>query len=381
MPKVKHASGRKRLRHALSPSMAVALLALFVALGGVAVAATGGNLILGVPNTATSPTEVSASGAASSSTLKVTNTNTANGSTALELNVPTGKAPMEVNSSTKVTNLNADLLDGLESTSWVRRGLAINHNVSPTLGSGVVDVTNTGSGNGVQGNTNDLAASGVYGEHTGPGGSGVAGRAGDSGHAVYGDNTGNGFAGYFDDKVHVGGNLDVSSNLDVGTNVTLGGALDCTNCVSGSDVSGKVANADQLDGIDSGGFMRAVEGGTSDGQAVVTGPSTTSFVGPAIGGLIRLRYRCPSNLGGNGLLSIINASTAPANLFVDSDDARPDFRQLPAGGFFEYPASSGGESFFIQMQGSPGVAMVSAATVHRDASNDCHAQAFGTVAG
>ena len=380
MPKVKHASGRKRLRHALSPSMAVALLALFVALGGVGVAATGGNFILGVPNTATSPTEVSASGAASTSTLKVTNTNTANGSTALELNVPTGKTPMKVNSGTKVTNLNADLLDGLESTSWVRRGLAINHNVSPTLGSGVVDVTNTGSGNGVQGNTNDLAASGVYGEHTGPGGFGVAGRAGDSGHAVYGDNTGNGFAGYFEDKVHVGGNLDVSSNLDVGTNVTLGGDLDCTNCVSGSDVSGKVANADQLDGIDSGGFMRAVEGGTADGQAVATGPSTTSFVGPAIGGLIRLRYQCPSNLGDNGLLRIINASTERANLFVDSGGAQPDFLQLSAGGFFEYPASSGGESFFIQMQGSPGVALVSAATVHRNASNDCHAQAFGTVA-
>ena len=36
---------------------------------------------------------------------------------------------------------------------------------------------------------------------------------------------------------------------------------------------------------------------------------------------------------------------------------------------------------FIQMQGAPGVGLVSVATVHRNASNDCHAQAFGTVAG
>ena len=359
----------KRLRRASSPSMVISLLALFVSLGGVGIAATGGNFILGVPNTATSPTELSASGSASTSALKVTNTNTVTGSTALELNVPTGKTPMKVNSKTKVANLNADLLDGLESTSWVRRGIALNHNVNPSLGSGVVDVTNTGSGNGVQGKTNDAGGSAIYGEHIGPGGYGVAGRAGDSGHGVYGDNTGDGFAGYFEDKVHVGGDLSV------------GGNVACNGCVGPSDISGKVGDADQLDGIDSGGFMRAAQGGIADGQAVAISPNSIVFVGSVIGGLVRLRYACPFGIGGNGTLRIINSSSSDANLFVDSGGANPDYIQLGAGGFIDYPAAAGGESFFIQMQGGPGVALVSAATVHRAARNDCHAQAFGVVAG
>jgi hypothetical protein len=365
----------KRLRSALTPSMAVALLALFVALSGVGIAATGGNFILGTPNTATSPTELSASGAASTSALKLTNTNTASGSTALELNVPTGKAPMKVNSKTKVTNLNADLVDGLESTAFVRRGVAHSVNVNPTLASGAVDVTNTGSGNGVQGKTQDGGGSAVYGEHIGPGGYGVAGRAGNSGHAIYGDNTGDGFAGYFEDKVHIGGDLSLANDL------SLAGSLQCTGCVGASDISGKVSDADQLDGIDSGGFMRAAQGGSADGQAVAMAPNTISFVGPTIGGLIRLRYTCPFGLGGNGILRIINSSASIANFFVDSGGANPDYFQLSSGGFFEYPAAAGGESFFIQAQGSPGVALVSAASVHRASSNDCHAQAFGIVAG
>src|SRR3954447_20117620 len=226
----------KRLRRALSPSMVVSLIALFVALGGVGIAATGGNFILGVPNTATSPTELSASGSASTSALKVTNSNTVTGSTALDLNVPTGKTPLKVNSKTKVANLNADLLDGLESTSWVRRGIALSHNVNPTLASGVVDVTNTGNGNGVQGKTSDGGGSAVYGEHIGPGGYGVAGRAGNSGHAIYGDNTGDGFAGYFEDKVRVNGNLELGTGLSCET----------APCVPPAAV-GKVNDSDRLD--------------------------------------------------------------------------------------------------------------------------------------
>jgi hypothetical protein len=40
-----------------SPAMIVALLSLFVALGGVGVAATGGNFILGQSNSASSTTD------------------------------------------------------------------------------------------------------------------------------------------------------------------------------------------------------------------------------------------------------------------------------------------------------------------------------------
>src|SRR3954452_14072817 len=103
----------KRLRRSVSPSMAVALLALFVSLGGAGMAATGGNFILGTPNTATSPTELSASGATTASGLKVTNTSTAASATALELVAPAGKPALKVNTTTKVPKLNADSLDGL----------------------------------------------------------------------------------------------------------------------------------------------------------------------------------------------------------------------------------------------------------------------------
>jgi len=139
----------------------------------------------------------------------------------------------------------------------------------------------------------------------------------------------------------------------------------------------KAADSEQLDGIDSTGFIRG--GGNVDGQAVTTAPNTTTFVGPAIGGLIRFRYQCPVTLGGSGALRIINASTGAANLFVDSGAVNPDYYQLGAGGFVDYPATAGGDSFYVQMQGSPGVVLATVATAHRSGSNDCHAQALGVL--
>ena len=106
-------------------------------------------------------------------------------------------------------------------------------------------------------------------------------------------------------------------------------------------------------------------------------PNTTGFLGPAIGTLVRFRYQCPLTPSGNGTLRIINASTDLANLFVDSGGVNPDYYQLGAGGFVDYPATAGGDSFYVQMQGSPGVVLATAATVHRSA--DCHAQVFGVL--
>lgn len=140
----------------------------------------------------------------------------------------------------------------------------------------------------------------------------------------------------------------------------------------------RATDADKLGGQPPGSFLQG--GGNVDGQAVAMSPNSTVFVGPAIGGLLRFRYQCPVSLGSNGVLRITNASTSAANLFVDSGGANPDYWQLNAGGFVEYPAAAGGESFFVQMQGAPGVALASVATVHRTSSGDCHAQAFGMVA-
>jgi hypothetical protein len=96
----------------------VAYLGLFVALGGTTYAATGGNFILGQPNSASSTTSLSAPVAGKA--LQLSNTNTAAGATALGLNVASGHSPFTVNSGTKVANLNADRLDDKDSSQFIQ---------------------------------------------------------------------------------------------------------------------------------------------------------------------------------------------------------------------------------------------------------------------
>lgn len=70
---------------------------------GTAYAATGGTFLLGKSNSAGATTSL---------------TNSAG--TALSLTSKSGTAPLKVSSSTKVANLNADKLDGLDSTSFAK---------------------------------------------------------------------------------------------------------------------------------------------------------------------------------------------------------------------------------------------------------------------
>jgi hypothetical protein len=104
--------------------MAVALLALGFSMTGTALAVNP-SLILDQGNTATGPTTVTAASTwpttGSQRLLQLTNTNTTAGATALGLTVATGHPPFTVNSGTKVTNLNADKFDGLDSTQLQRR--------------------------------------------------------------------------------------------------------------------------------------------------------------------------------------------------------------------------------------------------------------------
>jgi hypothetical protein len=75
---------------------------------GTAVAATGGKFILGHSNTETSPSTLS-------------NTK----GTALALKSKPGTPPLSVNSSTKVSSLNSDRLDGLDGSAFaLKRGQA-----------------------------------------------------------------------------------------------------------------------------------------------------------------------------------------------------------------------------------------------------------------
>jgi hypothetical protein len=116
---------RKHLRRP-SPAMGVALIALFIALGGTTYAATGDNFILGQPNSASNQTSltapVSAATAGGNKVLQLTNTSTATGAQGLGISVGANKTPIFVNANAgKATNLNADKLDGLDSTALQRR--------------------------------------------------------------------------------------------------------------------------------------------------------------------------------------------------------------------------------------------------------------------
>jgi hypothetical protein len=145
-----------------SPALVVASVALFVALGGVAFAATGGNFILGTSNTADQQTslvstvggnsalrvenaatasasygvvgKITAAGAAANSagvkgTTAATNPAAAavvgtnlGGGPGLSAVVNSGAPPLSVNSTTKVANLNADQLDGIDGSAFLQNG-------------------------------------------------------------------------------------------------------------------------------------------------------------------------------------------------------------------------------------------------------------------
>jgi hypothetical protein len=104
---------RQRLRPHLTYANVIGTVALFVALGGTTYAATGGNFILGQSNSASSTTGLSAG--TTGPAFRVTNTSTG---TAGSFNAATGHPALAVNTSAKVSKLNADLLDGKDSTAW-----------------------------------------------------------------------------------------------------------------------------------------------------------------------------------------------------------------------------------------------------------------------
>ena len=106
---------RQWLRSHLSFANVCSLAALFVALGGTTYAATGGNFILGQSNSADATTDLSSPFVGK--VLRLTQTGTSG--TALGLRVPSGRPPFTVNSATQVANLNADMLDGKDSSAFV----------------------------------------------------------------------------------------------------------------------------------------------------------------------------------------------------------------------------------------------------------------------
>ncbi len=98
------------------------ILALVLGAATTALSATGGNFILGQPNSADAPTTLTWTGNTdiSKSALVLKNIN---GGFPLQLQAGDGIAPMKVNSATKVAKLNADKLDGKDASAIGVNGL------------------------------------------------------------------------------------------------------------------------------------------------------------------------------------------------------------------------------------------------------------------
>jgi hypothetical protein len=125
---------RQWIRSHLTYANVMVTILAFIVLGGMSYAATGGNFILGKSNSASSTTSLTAPVAGKG--LQVTNTSTGAGATALGLNVASGKAPFTVNSGTKVANLNADKLDGIDSSGFLSSASVKKLSFEAAIGSG-----------------------------------------------------------------------------------------------------------------------------------------------------------------------------------------------------------------------------------------------------
>lgn len=93
-------------------------LALVLGVATAAFGANGGKLILGQTNVATLITRLAGTQGVNGAMFEVQNNNSGTDDTALSLKVQAGEPPMTVNSSTRVTDLNADKLDSLDSNDF-----------------------------------------------------------------------------------------------------------------------------------------------------------------------------------------------------------------------------------------------------------------------
>jgi hypothetical protein len=94
------------------------MLALVFGVAVTALAGTGVGATFNIGKTNTVNAVSRLVGSVAGSSLVIDNNSTGAGAAALDLQVELGKAPMKVNRTTKVANLNADLLDSKDSTSF-----------------------------------------------------------------------------------------------------------------------------------------------------------------------------------------------------------------------------------------------------------------------
>jgi hypothetical protein len=173
------------------------------------------------------------------------------GGPGLSSTVNSGVAPLSVNSDTKVAKLNADKLDGLDSTGFLQNQVPLTLSGYGPTDTGIINGNGYGTANGVQGTALAGGASGVYGADM-QGGFGVSGHSTapawfDYGAGVFGENTGGGRA--------VWGRSNSPGGIGVYAEATGGGpALKIQNDGSAPPMAvnsaGKVdnLNADKVDG-------------------------------------------------------------------------------------------------------------------------------------
>jgi hypothetical protein len=94
------------------------ILAVVLGVATMAFAANGNPWILGQGNAATAITSLGGAAGVEGPMLRITNNDAAANDTALDLRVQSGEAPMTVNTSAKVANLNADRLDGKDQSAF-----------------------------------------------------------------------------------------------------------------------------------------------------------------------------------------------------------------------------------------------------------------------
>jgi hypothetical protein len=98
----------KRPNRGLVTGAVVAGVALTIGVAGVGYSATGGSLVLGSANSANRTTTLAGTAGP-----------------ALSLKVPAASAPLAVSNAVKVSRLNADLLDGVDSSAFQRKGAVV----------------------------------------------------------------------------------------------------------------------------------------------------------------------------------------------------------------------------------------------------------------
>jgi hypothetical protein len=134
------------MKDSFKTALIAAVVSAFVAAG--AAVATTKTFVLGTTNTVDAASTVTAGSGLNTKILQFTNNSTGSSATALGLTTPSSRPPMIVSSDAKVTKLNADELDGIDSAGFMKgRGTALANRivvVPPTSNKALVTIPGLG---------------------------------------------------------------------------------------------------------------------------------------------------------------------------------------------------------------------------------------------